>query len=131
MKTRESLVSNSSTSSFICIGCGEVEAGMDLCLDECYMFRCVSCDGTFHESCVKIPDELKVEFSEALSENRYEMDEKYCPRCQMKQLDTDDVLKFCEMKHGLTHDVIVTMMKDEYGSRSNFIDAYKKWKAAE
>ena len=40
MKTRLSLVSNSSTSSFICDVCGAVESGQDACLSDVGMIRC-------------------------------------------------------------------------------------------
>ena len=40
MKIRNGFVSNSSTSSFICNICGEVEAGMDLSLSDVEMECC-------------------------------------------------------------------------------------------
>ena len=50
MKIRNSFVSNSSTSSYICDVCGEEKAGRDLCLSEAEMFQCTM-GHTVCESC--------------------------------------------------------------------------------
>lgn len=50
MKVTKGFISNSSTSSFICDICGDVEAGMDMELYDCDAVECVN-GHTFHESC--------------------------------------------------------------------------------
>ena len=40
MKVRHGFVSNSSSSSFMCAVCGEIESGYDLSLSDCEMSRC-------------------------------------------------------------------------------------------
>jgi hypothetical protein len=41
MKIRNGFVSNSSSSSFICEVCGQVECGYDISLSDCQMYECV------------------------------------------------------------------------------------------
>jgi hypothetical protein len=49
MKVRKGFVSNSSTTTFICDVCGNVEAGMDISISECEMRECVN----GHTFCIK------------------------------------------------------------------------------
>jgi len=42
MKVRSGFVSNSSSSSFVCDICHEVQSGMDMCLSDAQMSRCVN-----------------------------------------------------------------------------------------
>jgi hypothetical protein len=53
MKLRYGFVSNSSSSSFVCDICGEIESGMDACLSDFEMSRCIN-GHEFHNSCAKI-----------------------------------------------------------------------------
>ena len=53
MKIRKGFVSNSSSSSFVCSICGEIESGMDACLSDFDMIQCVN-GHEFHTSCSKI-----------------------------------------------------------------------------
>jgi len=61
MKVRTGFVSNSSTSSFICDICGEVEAGYDLSLSDVDMHQCVN-GHAWHDVCAKYkePDESDI-----------------------------------------------------------------------
>jgi len=47
MKTRKGLVSNSSSTSFVCDMCGKIESGMDACLSDVGMVQCEH-GHTFH-----------------------------------------------------------------------------------
>ena len=47
MKKRNGFVTNSSSSSYICEVCGNVEAGMDIGLRDAEMYRCVECGMDF------------------------------------------------------------------------------------
>jgi hypothetical protein len=62
MKTRLFFVSNSSTSSFICCVCNELEAGQDASPKDFDMIECIN-GHTVHRDCIK--DELKTLSEEA------------------------------------------------------------------
>ena len=58
MKIRTSFVSNSSSSSFMCKVCGEMESGWDLTLTQAHMSECEECGRTIHKECMnKVDDE--------------------------------------------------------------------------
>ena len=129
MKTREGFVSNSSTSSFICGICGGIEAGMDLCLDECYMWACEDCGSYFHETCTSIPNDLKDEFDEALQSYRYDnMPVKFCPTCNMSVLSNEDELIYYRMTHGYSKEKTRKEILEKYGSYGKFMEAVVEWK---
>jgi len=130
MKTRSGLVSNSSTSSFICVICGGTEADMDLSMSDCYMCSCAGCGNEMHEHCAKVPEELKEEFSEALSDDRYDVDAKYCPVCKLEMLTVEDEMTFYRMEHGYKNADTLKAITEKYKSYKNFTDATKKWKEA-
>jgi hypothetical protein len=116
MKIRVGFVSNSSTSSFICMKCGEIEAGMDCSESDFGMFTCEN-GHTLHESCSELPDDVidllsyhdKDGLEDYISEMEEEEQEEYnklvkqyiaiskydevslsekaCPVCQFKIID--------------------------------------------
>lgn len=55
MKLRYGFVSNSSSCSFVCCICGEIESGMDACLSDFEMSSCIN-GHEFHHECAKIDD---------------------------------------------------------------------------
>jgi hypothetical protein len=57
MKLRNGFVSNSSSSSFICNVCGEIESGYDAGLDDFDMIQCIN-GHEFHTACIgkDVPD---------------------------------------------------------------------------
>lgn len=63
MKIRMGFVSNSSSSSFTCNCCGQTESGMDLCLSEAGMVRCIEdhvfCEGHEVECSLTRRDQLE------------------------------------------------------------------------
>ena len=94
MKIRTGFVSNSSSSSFICDYCGDVESGYDLSMEdvEHAQFTCG------HEVCLShIPDSIREsdEWEEAWSEEGgWDMPEKWCPICNFEVIDDATVLAF-------------------------------------
>ena len=81
MKIRNGFVSNSSSSSFLCNFCGRQETGYDLALSEAEMLECQN----GHCFC---QDEMIGGYEEELFEdyeNRYSVEEKYCPVCNRKK----------------------------------------------
>lgn len=119
MKQRNGFVSNSSTSSFVCGVCGGIEADRDLSLRDCEMFECEN-GHNVHQACVKLLEEGKAElaedFREALGDHRYEMDSKFCPVCQLKAVQDEDIIKYLLKKVGTTEEIIIKEIQDKYGT---------------
>jgi hypothetical protein len=97
MKIRNGFVSNSSSSSFVCSICGEIESGMDLCLEDVCMVQCVK-GHTWHLTCdTNKPKDEKYETGKW-----DEVTEKACPLCTLKYLSDNEELTFLRNKTGLT-----------------------------
>jgi hypothetical protein len=92
MKIRKGFVSNSSSSSFICDVCGNIEAGWDMSLDEAYMVECTK-GHTFCESHV-VDKEAFGKYKETEEyEYGYGIPDKFCPICTFEKVKKDDILK--------------------------------------
>lgn len=116
MKSRNGFVSNSSSSSFMCLSCGEIESGMDLCLSDAGMMECVH-GHIFHQSCIKKVDPA-IDLSE---ESCYEVDEEKCPFCTMKSISDHDLLQFLKLQSSFTSDQeVIAKVKELYGTLENF-----------
>ena len=87
MKIRQGFVSNSSSSSFICMVSGHVEAGMDMGLDDAEMYECEN----GHYFCEQF---LIGEIDDHEEDYRYEVKSKHCPICSMNHLSSDIVLRY-------------------------------------
>lgn len=119
MKYRTGFVSNSSSTSFTCDITGRTESGYDMGLEEIGMFECQA-GHTFDEDCIDLddvrkdlrPEATKIfhneyakdnEFSETfiddivhdlMGDYRYDLPEKFCPICQMKNFTHRDLRRF-------------------------------------
>jgi len=106
MKVRTGFVSNSSTSSFICDICGEVEAGYDLSLSDVNMHQCVA-GHVWHDGCAKYkePDEEDI-FKCAVGWSNNEHNQKWypselCPFCRLERVSNDDVNSYTRKLAGI------------------------------
>ncbi len=136
MKTRNGFVSNSSTSSFICDFCGEVEAGMDLCLDDVGMIACrnghefhIDCAGKYSKKIEKyLEGSNKDEDNEDESDEdrRYEADPSVCPFCQLDKLTQKDELGFRRLENPESEESILNRIKDKYKTYEAFKKVIKK-----
>jgi hypothetical protein len=117
MKSRFGFVSNSSTSSFTCEACGEIEAGFDGGMGDFYMFECEN-HHEIHEDCAKayLSDEEKEEFREAISGDRYEMPKKFCPVCTLKAINDDIRLMTLMHEFNWTPEQIDKLIREHYES---------------
>jgi predicted MarR family transcription regulator len=119
MKQRNGFVSNSSTSSFVCGVCGGIESDRDLSLRDCEMFECEN-GHNIHQACVKLLEEgeaeLAEDFQDALANDRYSVNSKFCPVCQLKAVQDVDIIKYLLRKVGTTEEVIVKEIQDKYSS---------------
>jgi hypothetical protein len=130
MITRSGFVSNSSSSSFVCAICGEVESGWDASLSE---FDMVSCEKEheFHIGCVENPEKLRAILEEAgekedevdddgkdYSSYEYELPSKYCPMCNFGAISDKDLLEYL-MRNSLKEDVL-TEIKEKFKTYEDF-----------
>jgi hypothetical protein len=104
MKVRTGFVSNSSSSSFTCDGCGNTESGWDLCLSEAGMVDCevghCLCESHLKPEHLKI---LKDEDQKDYNDDwRWAVPKKYCPICQHDIVLDYELLNFAIVKLNTT-----------------------------
>ena len=118
MKKRNGFVSNSSSSSFVCGICGEIESGMDLCLSEAEMYECDICHHDFHNDCARpiLPPDVWNEYRES-GASCYGVPEKYCPICLNLFIPDSRVLGYLIEASGKTKEDIIKEIQDENKNR--------------
>jgi hypothetical protein len=152
MKIRVGFVSNSSTSSYICIKCGEIEVGQDASLSDFDMFSCEN-GHALHKQCCGLPKEViemleypdhdgileYIDEFEGNERNQMEilkrkyiasgddygimLSEEGCLVCQMQILEKDAILDYL-IKHGdLNMDAVKTLINREFLKYIDFL----KW----
>lgn len=114
MKVRNGFVSNSSTSSFVCDVCGEVEADRDLCISDAGMVQCKN-GHTFHYPICDKDVAARVKVPEDIDYDNYEFPEEYCPICQMAHIPAGDTLAYILKKNNLDVKTIHDEMRKEKG----------------
>jgi len=119
MKIRNGFVSNSSSSSFVCDVCGAVESGWDACLSDFDMDRCendhIFCNG-------HITDAIYVEDKEWGGKC---VSVESCPICNLKEIDSSDLLAFCLKKLGKEKEEIVSEIQKEFKSLKELYEYLK------
>ena len=122
MKTRNGLVSNSSTSSFTCCICGGVEAYSDgVGMSDMGGTMC-SRGHMLHETCsdkYKVKPE-RTEVSDDDSDEGYTLHTDDCPVCQLKVIPYGYAYKFLRLKYGITPEDILNEVKNIYGDYNSF-----------
>jgi len=117
MKIRTGFVSNSSSISFMCHVCGNIESDWDLCLEDAYMFVCKNghtvCDSHVYK---ELKDKL---------DDRYSTPIEFCPICNLDTLSNDLVLNYLLKESGLTKKEIEQKVKDRFGSYKLFEEYLK------
>ena len=131
MRIRHGFVSNSSSSSFLCAVCGNVDEGYEGPSDA-GMAVCENYEHTFCEShavSTREPSHSKGEYTgeEVDFENFNEASEAsygyvpsvYCPICNFEELSLHDFLKYLELK-GITRESILREVKAKYKDYDSF-----------
>jgi hypothetical protein len=116
MKTRLGFVSNSSSSSFVCCVCGEIESERDCSLADMDMNECEH-SHVFHNHCVE--GYLKRALEPLNDEDQIKED--FCPVCQLLVLTNEDELKWWRNQGTLySQKQILANIKEKYGSYEAF-----------
>jgi len=120
MKIRKGFVSNSSSSSFICDVCGNIEAGWDMSIDEADMVECVKGHVLCKDHIIN-----KEKFSKWEEENDdywgYEIPEDFCPICQFNTISQKDIIKFMLKRlHFSSMNELKKHVVEEYMTKEEF-----------
>ena len=123
MKFRKGFVTNSSSSSFICQVCGNVESGYDMSYYEAGYVQCEN----GHEFCVdhliNVPDNMdEYEFAYENEYDYYEIPKEYCPICQMKMLNDEDLMAYLSITYKTRKEVLA-----EIREKFNSYDEFKRF----
>ena len=117
MKVRNGFVSNSSSSSFVCVICGEAEGGYDIELDDVYMYECEN-GHDFHEHCTSKESQKELEEID----DRYDIDPKHCPICSMTDITNSDGYRYLKKKTGMSNSDVLNEVKEKFGSYKKFME---------
>ena len=121
-------VSNSSSSSFLCEVCGEIESGMDLCLGDIGYSECASghvfCDSHKLEK-VKEEKNEKTECGYEEDEDEYQCPIVECPICQFKVLTDSDGFTYMQKMHNVTVSQLLSQIASTFPSYKMFKEFLK------
>lgn len=120
MKFRNGFVTNSSSSSFICQICGDVQSGWDM---TSYEAGFVTCENG-HEFCVShlvnLPDGMEeYEFAYHGEVDYDDIPADHCPICQMQVLSDGDLMSYIATK-GMTRDTVLEEIRSRFASYDEF-----------
>lgn len=116
MKIRKGFVSNSSSSSFICEVCENIESERDADLGDLGMCECVN-GHTMCQSCVPRFDDLKLVDAEVPAEQ--------CPICNFSEITKDDRLACALKLLKLTEAEFEKQIKSQFDSYVTFKEFIK------
>jgi hypothetical protein len=137
VKIRQGFVSNSSSSSFICDICGNVESERDASLEDLGFVRCEN----GHEFCdhhlTRDIETIMLEAEEAANaaddefdsyEYRGELPAHHCPLCKLEKLSDADCLRYMLKTLDQTKEEVLEKIKTMHGTYPKFMAALKEKK---
>lgn len=126
MKVRNGFVSNSSSSSFTCDLCGDVESGWDLCLREIDWTQCIN-NHIICEACLPNgftygkPEQMEDESNEAFqkryddwadeTEDGYYCKEDMCPICRFEELSETNIVNYLKKEYKVEFNEVLEEIK--------------------
>ena len=133
MKIRKGLVSNSSSSSFICDVCGHAEGGWDRSAGELGFAVCVNGHTICIDHVLFDTEDEREKYRSHIYENPYdtytykdmefdyEIPEALCPCCQLNEISKDDFNRWL-VKTGK-----MGKLKKEFAEQFPTYNSFKKW----
>ena len=128
MKIRMGFVSNSSSSSFICMVSGNIEAGYDMSMEEAGFVECVV-GHEFLESYVvgdisTLKDD-KDDYDVDYDEWRYTIPSSNCPICTLKHITDKDVLKYLVKTEKIDKEMLLDKIRNQCGDHKTLMETVK------
>lgn len=120
MKTRSGFVANSSSSSFVCEVCGEIESGWDISVEDLDMVMCLQ-DHYIHTNCLDetIRENLRLENDSEVEEDA-SLSKIHCPVCTLKVIQTADLLAYLLKQSNLTEEQLEQEIRQQFSSLEDF-----------
>lgn len=128
MKIRNGFVSNSSTSSFICEICGNIEADRDVNCRDVGMLRCknehIICEGHVTEEVLDKIEEFFLEEEKEEEDSGY-FPIIYCPICNMEIPSEKDMTSYLKIKSGKSDEELFVEIKKYFANYNEFTNYLK------
>jgi len=117
MKVRKGFVSNSSSSSFVCDICGNVESERDAEPSDLGFVECVH----GHTVCQDhIPNYDEIVDEGECESGGYEFPAEHCPICQLQEVARDDLVNYAFKKLKLSKDQLKAEIKTTFKTYDEF-----------
>jgi hypothetical protein len=113
MKQGLGFVSNSSTSSYICILCGNIEGGWDASPKDLGFYEC-DCEHMICEEHM-IPKDVDADEDEDAPDQR-------CPICMLQKITVDDLLLAYAKISGLDRKTLTEQLLQKFKTRKEFLE---------
>ena len=118
MKVRHGFVSNSSSSSFICVVCGDDYSGWDASLSDAEMFDCVNGHTVCLRHAIGYIEEANEDFP-------YSVESKHCPICNFVSLEENSAFKYLLKETGKTKDTLLKEIKERFKNYDEYMEYLK------
>ena len=128
MKIRRGFVSNSSSSSYTCLVCGETQSGWDVSLSDIEMFECENGHLVCQSHAVgegiektKWGTNLSAVIADEEGEcDLYSVPAKHCPLCQLAEVSDSELLAYCLKKLYRNRKDMTAEIRRHYDSYEQF-----------